>query len=218
MKVVILLYNGMTALDAIGPYEVFVSVEGAEVKLVAKNKGLIKLDSKMGYLHADFSISEVNSADILVVPGSRPPNYKSPINDKDIMNWIRQIHETTNWTTSVCTGSLILGAAGLLNGLNATSHWSCLDLLHSYGAISTNERVVCQGKIITSAGVSSGIDMALQLVAWESGEDISKYVQLILEYDPMPPFDWGSPEKVPAPLIEQLKEMIQEVKKQEPEI
>ncbi|MED1663896.1 DJ-1/PfpI family protein [Brevibacillus laterosporus] len=218
MEVAIMLYNGITALDALGPYEVFAAVTGSKVKFVAKDKGLIKLDSKMGYLHADYSFSEVNSADILVVPGCSPPNYKTPMNDENTLNWIRQIHETTKWTTSVCTGSLILSAAGLLHGVKATSHWSSFDLLHSLGAIPTDERVVRQGKIVTAAGVSSGIDMALQLVAWESGEDMSKAVQLILEYDPMPPFDSGSPKKAPAPMVEQLRGMLQELEKQEPDL
>ncbi|WPS88776.1 DJ-1/PfpI family protein [Brevibacillus halotolerans] len=218
MKVAIMLYNGITALDAIGPYEVFAGVKGNEVKFVAKDKGLIKLDSKMGYLHADFSFSEVTSADILVVPGCCPPNYKSLMNDEDTLNWIRKIHKTTKWTTSVCTGSLILSAAGLLKGLKATSHWSSLDLLRSLSAIPTDERVVRQGKIVTAAGVSSGIDMALQLVAWESGEEMSKSIQLLMEYDPMPPFDTGSLKKAPASMVEQLRAMLQKLENKEPEL
>ncbi|WP_054768280.1 DJ-1/PfpI family protein [Lysinibacillus parviboronicapiens] len=218
MKVVIMLYDGITALDAIGPYEVFATVEGMQVEFVAKNKGLITLDSKMGYLHADLSFSEVSSADILVVPGCRPPNFKVPMNDEETLQWIQQIHETTKWTTSVCNGSLILSAAGLLKGAKATSHWGSFDILSSLGTMPTEERVVRQGKIVTAAGVSSGIDMALQLVAWECGEDISKSVQLLLEYDPMPPFDVGSPKKAPAPMVEQLKVMLKELAKQEPHL
>ncbi|MCP3795846.1 MULTISPECIES: DJ-1/PfpI family protein [Paenibacillus] len=216
MKIAIMLFDGITALDAIGPYDVFAATLKCEVKFVAKQKGLIKLDSNMGYLHADYSFSEVNSADILVVPGCSPPNYKTPMNDEETLNWIRQIHETTKWTTSVCNGSLILSAAGLLNGTVATSHWGSLDLLQSLGAIPTDERVVRQGKMVTAAGVSSGIDMALQLIAWELGEDMSKGVQLILEYDPQPPFDTGSPKKAPAKLVEQIRGMLQEFAKQEP--
>lgn len=140
------------------------------------------------------------------------------MNDEDTLHWIQQIHETTKWTTSVCNGSLILSTAGLLNGAEATSHWGSFDLLRSLGTIPTEERVVRQGKIVTAAGVSAGIDMALQLVAWEWGEDISKSVQLLLEYDPMPPFDAGSPKKAPAPMVEQLKMMLQELAKQEPKI
>ncbi|MEB4780966.1 DJ-1/PfpI family protein [Paenibacillus jamilae] len=216
MKVAIMLFDGITALDAIGPYDVFAATLKCEVNFVAKKKGLVKLDSNMGYLHADYSFSEVPSADILVIPGCSPPNYKTPMNDEETLNWIRQIHETTKWTTSVCNGSLILSAVGLLNGTIATSHWGSLDLLQSLGAIPTDERVVRQGKIVTAAGVSSGIDMALQLIAWELGEDMSKGVQLILEYDPQPPFDTGSPQKAPAILVEQIRGMLQEFAKREP--
>ncbi|MGE6260519.1 DJ-1/PfpI family protein [Heyndrickxia sporothermodurans] len=217
MKIAILLYDGITSLDAIGPYEVFAATAKCEVKFVAKKKGLINLDSNMGYLHADYSFSEVTSADILVVPGCSPPNYKSPMNDEDTLNWIRKIHETTKWTTTVCTGSLILSAAGLLNGVEATCHWGFYDLLRALGTIPSEGRVVRSGKIVTAAGVSSGIDMALQLVAWEFGEDTSKSAQLILEYDPIPPFDSGSPKKAPAQMVDKIRGLMQELAKQEPE-
>jgi len=218
MEIAIMLYDGITALDAIGPYEVFAATMKCKVKFVAKEKGLIKLDSKMGYMHADYSFSEITSADILVVPGCSPPNYKAPMNDEATLNWIRQLHETTTWTTSVCNGSLILSAAGLLNGAKATSHWGSFELLRSLGAIPTDERVVRHGKIVTAAGISSGIDMALQLAAWEMGEEMSKGVQLILEYDPQPPFDAGSPHKAPAPLVEQIRGMLQQFSQQEPNL
>ncbi|MCG7409360.1 DJ-1/PfpI family protein [Paenibacillus sp. ACRRX] len=218
MEIAVLLYDGITALDAIGPYEVFAATMKCNVKFVAKQKGLIKLDSKMGGLYADYSFSEVNTADILIVPGCSPPNYKTPINDEETLNWIRKIHETTKWTTSVCTGSLILSAAGLLNGANATTHWASFNLLHSLGAIPTEERVVRHDKIVTAAGVSSGIDMALQLVSWEFGDDLGKGVQLILEYDPQPPFDAGSTKKAPAPLVEQIGGLLQEFSEREPNL
>jgi len=218
MEIAIMLYDGITALDAIGPYEVFAATQRCQLKFVAKEKGLIKLDTKMGYLHADYSFSEITSADILVVPGCSPPNYKIPMHDKDTLDWIREIHETTKWTTSVCNGSLILSAAGLLNGAEATCHWGSYDLLRSLGAIPTDERVVRHDKIVTAAGVSSGIDMALQLVAWEMGDDMSKGAQLILEYDPQPPFDAGSLKKAPALLIDQVRGVLQELSKQEPDV
>ncbi|GEB35398.1 DJ-1/PfpI family protein [Brevibacillus parabrevis] len=216
MKVAIMLFDGITALDAIGPYDVFAATLQWEVKFVAKQKGLVKLDSNMGYLHADYDFSEVTSADILVVPGCSPPHYKTPMNDEETLAWIRRIHETSKWTTSVCNGSLILSAAGLLNGVVATSHWGSFDLLASLGAIPTEERVVRQEKIVTAAGVSSGIDMALQLVAWELGEQMGQAVQLILEYDPKPPFDTGSPQKAPAQLVEQIRAMLQAFAEKEP--
>nr|WP_285854304.1 DJ-1/PfpI family protein [Paenibacillus elgii] len=214
VEVAIMLYDGITALDAIGPYEVFSATMKCNVKFIGKKKGIVQLDSKMGYLHADYSFSEMTSADILVVPGCSPRNYKTPMNDEETLEWIRQIHGTAKWTTSVCNGSLILSAAGLLNGAAATCHWGSFDLLRSLGAIPTDERVVRHGQIVTAAGVSSGIDMALQLAAWEFGEDTSKAVQLILEYDPQPPFDTGSLKKAPAPLIERVREVLQELSKQ----
>lgn len=217
MEVTIMLYDGITALDAIGPYEVFAATQQCNVKFVAKKKGIIKLDSKMGYLHADYSFSEITSADILIVPGCSPPNYKDAMNDEETLNWIRKMHNTSKWTTSVCNGSLILGAAGLLNDVEATSHWGSFDILQSLGAIPTEERVVRQGKIVTAAGVSAGIDMALNLVAWEWGEDAGKAAQLILEYDPQPPFDSGSPKKASPQLLEQVSAKIKEIEKQKTE-
>ncbi|MBG9453777.1 4-methyl-5(B-hydroxyethyl)-thiazole monophosphate biosynthesis protein [Lysinibacillus sphaericus] len=212
MEIVIMLYDGVTVLDAFGPYEVLRIGECSKIKFVAKNKGLIQLDSKMGYVHADYSFSEVTSADILVIPGGYQQN---PMNDKETLDWIRKIHETTKYTTSVCTGSLILAAAGLLNGIEATSHWATYDSLRSLGAIPTEGRVIRHEKIITAAGVSAGIDMALNLVAWEWGEDVGKAAQLILEYDPQPPFDSGSPKKASPQLLEQVSAKIKEIEKQD---
>lgn len=218
LEIAILLYDGITALDAIGPYEVFAATQQCQVKFVAKDKGLIKLDSKMGFLHADYSFSDITSADILIVPGCSPPNFKNPMNDETTLNWIRNIHQTTKWTTSVCNGSLILSAAGLLKGMKATSHWGSFDILQSLGTIPTDERVVRQNKMVTAAGVSSGIDMALQLVAWEFGDDLSMGVQLILEHDPQPPFDTGSVQKAPKPLVEDIKKMLQAFSEKEPDL
>lgn len=218
LEIAILLYDGITALDAIGPYEVFAATQQCQVKLVAKDKGMIKLDSKMGFLHADYSFSDITSADILIVPGCSPPNFKNPMNDETTLNWIRNIHQTTKWTTSVCNGSLILSAAGLLKGMKATSHWGSFDILQSLGTIPTDERVVRQNKMVTAAGVSSGIDMALQLVAWEFGDDLSMGVQLILEYDPQPPFDTGSVQKAPQPLVEDIKKMLHAFSERDPDI
>jgi transcriptional regulator GlxA family with amidase domain len=119
-----------------------------------------------------------------------------------VIDWIRSVHEQTTWTTSVCTGSLLLGAAGVLDGLKATSHWLLLDRLREFGAEPTGERVVEQGKVITAAGVSSGIDMALRLAAHVAGEDLAQAIQLGIEYDPQPPFDAGSPAKAPQHVVE----------------
>ncbi len=142
---------------------------------------------------ADASFDEVTAADILVVPGGF--GTRPLMKDAAHLDWVRAVHETTTWTTSVCTGSLLLGAAGLLDGLDATTHWASYDVLASTGAIPTAERVVERGKIITAAGVSSGIDMALTLTAHIGGDDMAKAIQLSIEYDPQPPFDCGSPAK-----------------------
>ena len=123
----------------------------------------------------------------------------------EVLEWIRTIHQTTTWTTSVCTGSLILGAAGLLQGLPATSHWSVMDRLKKWGAIPTQERVVESGKIITAAGVSAGIDMGLTLAAKIAGEDVAKRIQLGIEYDPQPPFDCGSVAKADPEMVKALR-------------
>ena len=126
--------------------------------------------------------------------------------------WIRRIHETTTWTTSVCTGSLILAAAGLLRGLRATTHWAVLDELREFGATPVSERVVEQGKIITAAGVSAGIDMALRLVARIAGDDVARGIQLGIEYDPAPPFDTGSPQKAPAYIVDLVRQTLEQMR------
>ena len=191
MKVVIYLYNGITMLDAIGPYEVLRNMEGAEIVFVGETKGEMKADSGFTGIHANQSIDEVKEADILLIPGSTI-GFMNEMNKQKVLQWIKEVDRTTKWTVSVCTGSLILAAAGLLNGLKATSHWRAVQLLGEYGAIPTRERVVEQGKYITAAGVSAGIDMALQLANHIVGEEATKAIQLMLEYDPMPMFHSGN--------------------------
>ncbi len=127
------------------------------------------------------------------------------MDDSELLDWLGRVHLKTKWTTSVCTGSLLLAAAGLLQGLRATSHWLALDVLRQFGAEPSGERVVRQGKIITAAGVSAGIDMALTLVALECGAEIAQAIQLGIEYDPQPPFAAGSPDKTPAAIVERLR-------------
>lgn len=162
MEVAILIFDRLTALDAVGPYEVLRSVPRATVKFVARERGPKRTDAGSLALVADYELDEVTSPDVIVVPGG--PGQMALMNDEPVLNWIRQTHQTSRWTTSVCTGSLILGAAGLLKGLRATTHWLALDILRSLGAEPVSERVVIEGKIITAAGVSAGIDMALTLV------------------------------------------------------
>jgi putative intracellular protease/amidase len=203
MEVAILIFDRLTALDAIGPYEVLRSMPGATVKFVAKEAGPKRTDAGSLALIADYALAEVNSPDIIVVPGG--PGQMALMDDQPVLNWIRQAHETSRWTTSVCTGSLILAAAGLLKGLRATTHWLAYDMLRSLGAEVVSERVVIEGRIITAAGVSAGIDMALTLVAREAGEAVAQAIQLGIEYDPQPPFNAGSPAKAPAEVVQRLR-------------
>ncbi len=202
MEIVFLFYDGMTALDAIGPHEILSRLPGAVVKLAAISAGDILTSSDL-IMKADYALSDVQRADILVIPGAKTATSlrKFPA----ILEWIDKVHQTTTWTTSVCTGSLILGAAGLLSGVKATSHWATLERLSAYGAIPVSERIVESGKIITAAGVSAGIDMALMLAAKVSGEQVAKTLQLAIEYDPAPPFDAGSPAKAGPELVNALR-------------
>ena len=208
MRIAILLYDGMTALDAIGPYDVLRQLPGAEVVFVGDGAGVKRTEDQPLGLVADRALGEVGKADVLVVPGGF--GQERVMRETRTLDWIRSIHATTEWTTSVCTGSLILGAAGLLRGLRATTHWALLERLRDLGAEPVAERVVEQGKIITAAGVSAGIDMALRLVARVGGDDLARGIQLGIEYDPAPPFDAGSPSKAPAhvvPLVRQALEL-----------
>jgi transcriptional regulator GlxA family with amidase domain len=203
MEIAILLYERMTALDAIGPYEVLAGMPDARVRFVAREKGVKRTDSGYALLNAEYSLDEVTAPDILLVPGS--PSPQGTMKEEAVLEWLRHVHAQTRWTTSVCTGSMILGAAGLLRGRKATTHWMALDALRSFGAEPVKERFVQDGKLITAAGVSAGIDMALTLVALECGEAVAQGIQLMIEYDPRPPFDCGTPEKAPAAIVERLR-------------
>jgi transcriptional regulator GlxA family with amidase domain len=203
LETVFYLYPGMTALDAVGAYEALRGVPNSSIRFVAKERGLVRMDSQVLSLNAEHAIRDVNTADILVLPGGL--TTPAQMQDKEVLAWVRQIHEKSKWTTSVCSGSLILAAAGLLKGLEATSHWAALDALKMFGARPVRQRVVRQGKIITAAGVSAGIDMGLKLVALEAGEEAAKAIQLTMEYDPQPPFNSGSIEKSSPATIERAK-------------
>lgn len=203
MRIIFLFYEGMTALDAVGPHEVLSRLPGAVVRCAAIASGPIQTNSGL-VLQADIAISDVSYADVLVVPGAG--NATTLRNFPEVLAWLCLIHKTTQWTTSVCTGSLILGAAGILSGLRATTHWAVYDRLRTWGAYPTRARVVEDGKVMTAAGVSAGIDMALTLAAKIAGPQSAQTIQLALEYDPEPPFDTGSPEKAPAGIRDALKE------------
>ena len=202
MDICVLLYDRFTALDCIGPYEVLSRIPGARLRFVAKKAGPVTTDTGMLTVMAEAPIADVVKPDILLIPGG--PGDEGTIADREIVDWVSRVHETTKWTTSVCTGSLVLGAAGILQGLDATTHWASVERLESFGARYTEKRVVRQGKVITGAGVSAGIDMGLTLLAEEMGEDFAKAMQLAIEYDPQPPFDCGSPSKAPAHVKEFL--------------
>jgi transcriptional regulator GlxA family with amidase domain len=200
VQIAILIFDGLTALDAVGPYEVLRSVPDWEVRFVAPSKGAVRTDSGALGLSADFGLEEVMKPDIVLVPGGE--GNRPLMSDDAVLGWLRAVDEGTKWTTSVCTGSLVLGAAGLLEGKRATSHWLYLDRLRELGADPVGGRFVEDGKIVTAAGVSAGIDMALHLVGREVGPEVAQAIQLGIEYDPQPPFDAGSPEKAPAPIVE----------------
>jgi len=195
VQIACFIFDGITALDIIGPYEVLQRLPGGELTFVAKSPGEVRTDNKRLGLVADASIDDVTAPDIVVVPGGW--GSRALETDDHVLDWLRAAHTTSTWTTSVCTGSLVLGAAGILDGLEATTHWAQLERLRGFGATPTGRRVVPQGKVVTAAGVSSGIDMALWLTAQIAGDDFAQGVQLGIEYDPQPPFDAGSPDKAP---------------------
>jgi putative intracellular protease/amidase len=200
MDIAIPLFDGITALDAVGPYDVLSRLPGARVTFVAAEPGPKRTENQMLAMTADASLSDLPEPDVLLVPGGY--GTRALLDDEQMLGWIRHAHEHSQWTTSVCTGSLLLAAAGILEGLEATTHWLSLDTLARYGARPVERRVVRQGKVITAAGVSSGIDMALMLAAELSNEDVAQAIQLGIEYDPEPPFDSGSPRKAPENVIE----------------
>ena len=203
MKIAIPLYDRFTALDAVGPYEVLQRLPGAEIAWLAHEPGPVGTDTGKLQLYADAAFEDVPDPEVVVVPGGTGTD--AVLDDERLVGWIRRAHETSEWTTSVCTGSLLLGAAGVLDGLDATSHWLDLHELEGFGARPTSRRVVEQGKVITAAGVSSGIDMGLVLAAKIAGPEVAQAIQLGIEYDPQPPFDAGSTEKAPPEIVELVR-------------
>jgi len=203
MNIAILIYDRLTALDAVGPYEVLSRLPDATTTFVAEQPGPKRTDTGALALSADASIAEVPAPDVVLVPGG--PGRMALMDDGPLHEWLRAAHETSTWTTSVCTGSLILAAAGLLQGRRATTHWAAMEELGSLGAEAVSERVVFDGRIVTAAGVSAGIDMALALVARIAGEELAQAIQLGIEYDPQPPFQAGSPQTAPAEIVEAMR-------------
>jgi transcriptional regulator GlxA family with amidase domain len=203
MKIAILIYDRLTALDAVGPYEVLSRLPDAELTFVAEEPGPKRTDTGCLALYADASLTELPAPDVVLVPGG--PGQAALMEDGPVHEWLRGAHASSTWTASVCTGSLILAAAGLLAGKKATTHWAALDELGRLGATPVAERVVWDGKLVTAAGVSAGIDMALALVAKLAGDELAQAIQLGIEYDPQPPFDAGAPHKAPAAIVEAVR-------------
>jgi putative intracellular protease/amidase len=202
MDIAILIFNGLTALDAVGPYDVLSNIPGAKVSFVGETTGLKRTSQGSLALNADLAVADVARTDILLVPGGF--GEEQVRGNPAMLEWVRAIHATTTWTTSVCTGALVLGAAGILKGLKATTHWAAREQLRGFGATPVKERLVEQGKVITAAGVSAGIDMALHLTRRIAGDEIAQAIQIGIEYDPQPPFD-GVFENAPQPVAAYLK-------------
>lgn len=201
MRIVFFLYEGLTTLDVIGPHDVLSRLPGVDAISVSKDGGPVTADTGVLGLTATHAMVDVESCDVLVVPGGMAGTFAAAA-DPEILDWIRAVTADATWVTSVCTGALILGAAGLLEGRRATTHWAAIDLLAGFGAEPVRERVVVDGNVVTGAGVSAGIDFALTLASWIAGDDVARTIQLGIEYDPDPPFDCGSPAKAPPELIE----------------
>ena len=204
MQIAIGLYDEFTSLDALGPYQVLSNLPGAEVVLCAERAGMVRDDKGLLKIEVEHAFTDVPHPDVLLVPGGFITR-KLALERHPIVEWIEGAHPTTTFTTSVCTGALLLGAAGLLKGLRATTHWSAYEHLRAFGAEPTEQRVVQEGKIITGAGVSAGIDLALSVVALLAGETVAQAIQLGIEYDPQPPFDAGSPSKAPKEILELMQ-------------
>jgi putative intracellular protease/amidase len=214
MDIAIPLFDRFTALDAIGPYEVLSRLPGYRVTFVAEQPGVKTTDNGMLGLVAEKAFAELAHPEIVVVPGGI--GTRALMHDETMLGWVRSAHATSQFTCSVCTGSLVLGAAGILDGLEATTHWASMELLGSTGARPTSQRVVEQGKIITGAGVSAGIDMALTLAARVAGDAVAQAIQLGIEYDPQPPFDAGSLDKAPPEAIDLCRRVERAVDDGEP--
>ena len=206
MEIAIPLFDRFTALDAVGPYQVLSALPGARVRFLAAEAGSVRSDNRMLTMVAEGRWEDSPRPELLVVPGG--PGTRDLLVDERMLAWVRSVHESSRYTTSVCTGSLVLGAAGILDGVDATTHWMEMDELRALGAQPTSERVVERGKVITAAGVSAGIDMALRLAELIAGPVVAQAIQLAIEYDPQPPFDSGSPEKAPREVVDLVRGVV----------
>ncbi len=209
IEIVIPLFPQFTALDGIGPYEVLQRIPGFDITFIGHERGVVRSDNGMLGIEVDATFEQHPDPDIIVFPGGH--GTRALMDDRRVLDWVRNAHETTTFTTSVCTGSLVLAAAGLLDGLTATTHWGALDVLTEHGAVPTGDRVVehLDRRIITAAGVSSGIDMALRLVEILVDRTAAEASQLMIEYDPQPPFDSGSTSKASEAVVTRVIEYAQ---------
>lgn len=202
MRTAIVVFDGLTALDAVGPYEVLSRIPGNEVLLVAAEAGPVRTETGMLTLIAEAALADVPHPDVVVVAGG--PGQKALMDHPPVLDWLRAASSTATWTASVCTGSLLLAAAGLLRGRRATTHWLALDQLPAYGVTPVRARYVVDGQFATAAGVSAGLDLALHLVGLLAGDHLAQAVQLGIEYDPAPPYAAGSPDTAPVAVREAL--------------
>lgn len=207
ISIAILLYDGVTALDVVGPYEVLTRLPSAEVQVLAPGHGTVRDGAGVMTWWPERSLEMLPDPDVIVVPGG--PGVEAACSDREIVEWLRAAHQTARWTTSVCTGAMLLGSAGLLRGRRATTHWLALDRLTDYGARPRQRRVVVDEPIITAAGVSAGIDMALTLAGRLAGDEAAQAIQLSLEYAPRPPYTSGSPRTAPAEIVSRVRAIAQ---------
>ncbi len=205
LSIVFLIYDGLTPLDFVGPFEVLSRLPGARTTVAAPRRGEVSVAGGKLTLVADAAISNINAADVLVVPGG--PGARTLMHDAAVTAWTRDIAAKARFVASICTGSLILGGAGLLKGEDATTHWAAKPLLEQWGAKPVDARIVERGNVFTAAGVSAGIDMALLLAARIAGDDVAKAIQLRIEYDPQPPFDCGSPAKAGTEIMRLARDL-----------
>jgi putative intracellular protease/amidase len=206
MQIAIPIFDRFTALDAIGPYQVLSNVPGAEVRFLGPEAGPVRTDDRMLTVVAEGRWEDAPTPDVVVVPGG--VGTRALLGDARMLGWLREAHEHTTFTTSVCTGSLVLAAAGLLDGIDATTHWMERERLGELGALPVPDRVVVRGKVVTAAGVSAGIDMALRLTELLTSAEVAQAIQLGIEYDPQPPHDAGAPEKAPAEIVELVRQVV----------
>jgi cyclohexyl-isocyanide hydratase len=204
--IVFALFPGVTQLDFTGPHEVFSSLPGATVILASAKGGTIEATGGMTFTGVS-RLAEIPECDVVCVPGGRGATDNA-IRDDVFLGELRRLAATARFVTSVCTGSLVLGAAGLLRGKRAATHWAWRDLLAPFGAIADSARVVRDGNVITGGGVTAGIDFALSVVAELAGPEMAQAIQLRMEYAPAPPFNAGSPETAPPAILARVRERL----------